>query len=434
MNSKTTMKLTLGVFLAAAALWTSWNIWRYAVDIPFQDGWEFFYRYQAFKTGSFELSDLTSAHNEHRVFVPMALLTLNALLLDWNIKATLLFSVLLATLTAFVLIWLAYSTLRQRGVDHLLVCIVIVMQIFNMAQFANWLWEWDFQWFIANVLAVGTFVFLFVAMRRDTPSIYVALAALSAFAASFSLASGLCLWPLGFVYLLIEPRLRKFAVLWLIASVAVFALYFYGLPASKAPPAPSFGKWIPMIAEFTARLLGSTLDSKFVWGGVLIVVGAVASLFCLSSEDKRSRALPWIGIAAYAGGGALMAAVGRAHWLGPQEGSQTRYSTIAGIFVLAVAVIVVIAASRKMTRVAASAFAVVLVVQAAIHYPVGYAGFFWLSTRMADGRECLLRDSHDNDCVAKLYFAEGVQSVRDKWQRLRELNWRGTHENNSPSG
>lgn len=421
------MHVIIGAALVAAFLWTTWNIWRYGVNIPFQDGWEFFYRYQALKMGTFSLEHLTSAHNEHRVFVPMVLLALNALILDWNIKATLLFSAIVATLTAALLIWFAWATLKERVAAYALICIVIIMQIFNMAQFANWLWEWDFQWFIANILAVIAFVSLFVATQKDKPSGYVCLAALAAFAASFSLASGLGLWPVGLLYLLFEPRIRKFSFAWLVAGIGVFALYFYGLPPSKHPPAPGLIERLPLVGEFTARFVGSTLDSAYWWGTALILIGAAASLMCLGNKSVRSRALPWIGLAAYAGGGALMAAFGRAHWLGPQEGSQTRYSTLAGIFVLAVAAIVTIAAGRKAARFASAAFVAVIVAQSAIHYPVGYAGFFWLSDRLATGRACLIADNPDDNCIAQIYVAEGVKSVRERWQILRQLNWRGTH-------
>lgn len=411
--------------LGAAFAWTSWNIWRYGVNIPFQDGWEFFYTYLALKTGTFGLSNLTAAHNEHRVFVPVALLTLNALVFDWNIKVTLFLSAFLALLTAWILIRLASATLKQRTFDYLIISGVVIIQVFNMAQFANWLWEWDFQWFIVNMGAICALSLLFIATQKKAPTIYVGLAALSSFAASFSLGSGLCLWPLGLAYLLIETKLRRFAVGWLVASVGVFYLYFHGLAASTNPPPPALVDWLPMVGEFTARLLGSTLDNKFLWGGVLIIVGVATTLVCLCTESKRSRALPWIAMAAYAGGGALTAALTRAHWLGAQEGSQTRYSTIAGIFVIAITVIVIIAASGRLSRFAALTFVAVVMAQSVIHYPGGYDGFLWLSKRLAEGRECLMTNSPDDDCVGKLYYP---QNARERWQKLRELNWQATRQ------
>src|SRR5262245_58627001 len=208
----------LSHFLAIiTAIWTAYLINRYAIEIPFQDDWRFVPRYLALKNGTLSLSHLTAQHSEHRIFVTLGIMLLNAAMFDWNMKLNLYLAVALELAAAIVLIELAYGTVSGR-LTALACGTLIAIQIFNMSQYANWLWEWCLGWHILNFCTVCAFACLHLAETAKQAQRYIAVAIVFAFTASFSIAVGLVIWPVGAMYLGLVPPLRKFIPAWLISA------------------------------------------------------------------------------------------------------------------------------------------------------------------------------------------------------------------------
>src|ERR1700738_932475 len=257
-------------FLAViAAIWTAYLINRYAIEIPFQDDWSFVPRYLALKNGTLSLSHLTAQHNEHRIFVTLGIMLLNAAIFDWNMKLNLYLAVALELAAAIVLIELAYRTVS--GWLPALACgILIAIQIFNMSQFVNWLWEWCLGWHILNFCTACAFACLHAAETAKQAQRYIAAAIVFAFTASFSIAVGLVIWPVGAIYLTLVPPLRKFIPVWLIFATLAAALYFFGSHVIARPAKVALT--LTVTAEFLFRYLGSTVWSGPAIGAAVLLV------------------------------------------------------------------------------------------------------------------------------------------------------------------
>jgi hypothetical protein len=409
-------------FLGLAAAWTSSLILKNAVSIPFQDDWNFAHIYIMIKNRSLGIGDLTRQFNDHRLFVPLAIMSTNAVLLGWKIKINLLINVVIATATAAMLIKFVYRTLEDRGFVSGLTCVLVTAQVFNMAQYVNWLWEWDMSWFLVNLFTVACMLSLFKASTEASQNIHVAASILCAFLASFSFGNGPLLWPVGLFYIVLEPRLRKFSAIWLLAAVSTVLLFLYGyrFAASSfvADMSPAHRAFLTL--EFLSRYFGSTLDGHIA-GAIMILLAAVTTAICACR--KRSEALPWICIAIFAGSGALIAALSRVPTLGAIEGGQTRYSTGSLLFVLSTCMLVIIAADGLAKPFRAIAPAVLLALSIG-HYRSGYWSFFSEVNRLHVGQSCLVSDLSNTHCLENyLSFPGEADRVRTEWAQLQADGW-----------
>jgi hypothetical protein len=221
-------------------------------------------------TGVF-LQDLFAINNEHRMVTSRLLFAV----LYWT-TGTIDFGVVgrigVGSLIALVVLLAATAGTAGRAVR---LTVLLAFLLFQLEHYENFLWSGASIDHFTVVFLLGAAV---VALTRGGPAGLVAAGG-AGIAATYTLAHGLIIWPLGALLLVLTPG-RRGLLPWLALSVVVIGTYFTGF---KVNPAQSFVTFSP---EGILRIL-------HYW---LSILGAVPAL------DSASWA-PWLGAGLLAGFG-----------------------------------------------------------------------------------------------------------------------------------
>ena len=310
-------------------------ILRYAVPIPVLDDWEMVPIVTDAHEHHLDFSRLFEQQQEARTFFPKLLFLLFSAGRYWDGRVAMIFSVLLCCLTGLGI----YRLLKQSGLSSRVsasVLLLIVPLIFSPAQNELWLLASGFPSFLPALCLVWAMNVL----RSNwtiAAKFWVCLA-LTVFG-SFSLANGLLLWgltfPAAFAMGPVRRPLRWFGFWWL--ACAIFAgLYFWEFHAvSDLPrfaPAKPLSEYFGYVAAFLGSSLGSSgnanpLTFSITVGAVILLFFSIAlgyTVFRCRNAEFCGRALPWIALATFSVGSALLAALGRIEW-GVAQALESRY-------------------------------------------------------------------------------------------------------------
>jgi hypothetical protein len=321
---------------------------RDGVDMPYFDQWDPDITNVILASAHGRLSaDLFTQHNEHRVFVPKLLDAALARATHWNQIGNMSATFAIVCLSSLTVLMMCRLTAPAGGGGFQTIWLWTLcnLLIFTPAQFENWLWGIG----LMNVLPTFWIICaLCVAASRLNRRARLAICLVLATAATFSSGNGMLAWPLVGLLLAANPAgpgLRAGAqpvAIWLAGWAINLFLYFrhYQKPAQtlNLPPAGA-GTMFHYVLVF----LGSPMDmsttlqwitAATILGSCLLIVAAAAVLcycragfFCRDVELSR-RLLPWLMLAGFAVGSAVMAAIGRACY-GPQQALSSRYSSYA---------------------------------------------------------------------------------------------------------
>lgn len=341
---------------------------RFRLGLPYWDGWELVPDVQKLYAGTLTLADLWRPHNEHRLFLPRLILLGLARLTRWNDGYEVALSLAAAAGTAALLIaqWRRTAAqLRLPGAGRLIPLLTLL--VFALTQWENWLWGWQFIFYLETLLAVAAVLLLTQAAgdsRWRWP--HLAGAAALAVAASFTLSLGLLTWPVGLALLLLAGwaahvparRLAGAGALWALLGVAVFWLYFSGLAAPTAGGLRlALGQPLTY-AHYVLNYLGAavlTYDFAFLAGGLGLAawVWAVVLLArCYAAERAGFAALlPWVALGLWAISGALLIGASRLA-LGPHQAIASRYVTLSYPFWVSLCALLFVVAAPPARRAA----------------------------------------------------------------------------------
>lgn len=224
-------QVVASVALACGATWLVMAIWSLAffVDVPRWDIWDSVRLIEKYYAGTLAISDLWSAHNEHRPMTARAVILTSVWLAQWNHWMELgtqlgVYALLLLLAATFVA---RTQTHRQRVHPRSLVAVALV--VFSATQWENWLRGYHLHIVMGAVATVAALLLLCVGRRT---SLRLVAAMGLAVLGELSFGSGLIAWPLGAVAIAMRGGdgwpVRLTA--WCAVSVAAIALYFPGLP------------------------------------------------------------------------------------------------------------------------------------------------------------------------------------------------------------
>ena len=230
-------------------------------------------------------------HNEHRV-IPMKLaMAPLALLTRWDTRAEMYLSVVLAGLVVLGL-WRLY---RRAGGESLLLFAPAAWLVCSLAQFQNMLYGMMMCHYFTLLGVVWALVFL---ARGSAGGL--AAAVLGGATASYSIANGLLVWPVGLLLLLVQGARRSRVAAWTVASVVMTSLYFYHFqkPGGMPPPAHDLAG-LYRLASFAVATLGAPLGAGSMdWSraaGLAVIVAVVAVAWRWRRQGRpamREEALP----------------------------------------------------------------------------------------------------------------------------------------------
>jgi hypothetical protein len=310
---------------------------RYAVAIPMLDDWEMVPLVVKVHTGDLTFADLFAQQQESRTFFPKLIFILFSFGKFWDGRAEMMLSLLFCCLTALGI----YLLLGRSGISNgarTASFLLMVLLMFSPAQHELWLLASGFPSFVPAVCVV--WALWVVGTEFSVATKFWLCLGLTLFA-SFTLANGLLAWAVTFPVLFAAKSQRgwkRWLGLWLIASAACAALYFWHFrPPGDLPsfaPRKSLLAYLQYVCVFLGSGLGRSgnehpLAISTVVGAILLVGYCVALVrFAFRCRDREycARVAPWIALGTYSVGSACLAALGRIEW-GISQALESRYVT-----------------------------------------------------------------------------------------------------------
>ncbi len=328
------MLLTLWATVAFAAV-RMFSLFRYSVDVPYWDQWNFVDFLRVTEDGA-SWSELWTPHNEHRVLVPNVVLLILARLTRWNIRAEI--ALVHALIGArFALTIGAVFVIGRKAKLSVWTCIPIVAAfLLSRGQAENLMWGWQV------TLALGAFFTLLSCMALANSGWPKFLAAtLLALASQFSFASGVVLWPIGAAFILIQPELSRRTraarlSIWLATGALATFLYNQGLPRSPKV----FPVTVPGIIRYSVTFLGAAIAplreppatpaESFAWRAGLIGIAlftlGILGVIATKQFTRWASIIMW-GLTAPAT--AAVTAIGRLGFVPNSQAMSSRYITMS---------------------------------------------------------------------------------------------------------
>jgi hypothetical protein len=424
----------LFIAVLAAPVFILCAIFIYGVPVPYYDQWELVPLIQKLNNHSLRIADLWGQHNEHRIFLPRAIMLFLAKITGWNIYYEFLASYLVA-LTTFILLW---SMLKKTfdGRPPAWLSIAFSLVIFSPIQFENWLWGWQLQFFMAILGAVAA---VWSLHRRPDNIKGLVIAIAAAVFSTFSLSCGLFLW-IAILPMFIFSRSRnwKHILLWCIAAAGTFTLYLHGY--AKPVGHPSLYSFMHDPIQFIKYIflyLGSPLgfgklDAALTMGILILMVAAIILAIMASPGSGSFEFLrPWIALGLQAVVSAAATGVGRVGF-GARQALSSRYSTIASLLLLAVFVIVAswlaVEQSKKSEResIRQKAIATTLLAIFAVTYAKSFAcGLHAMKDRSKQLQACRIElmafPNSSREALGILYPVDRIKITYERIQALRSM-------------
>ena len=350
----------------------------FGVDIPFGDAWTTVSRFDKLSLGTLGFQDLWAQHFEHRMFFPRSAQILLGVVTEWNNVATMYFTQACFLATA-VILFMAF----KRSVGwRLLFFVPIPFLVFNLAQYFNMLFAFQIALGFAQMFGVLALYLLYVSERQGFKKFAFPAALASGTVASFSLGSGLLVWPAGFLQLVINPIEKRtkgiLLGIWSLVGIGAGVFYFIGLTV----PQRQAGSFIFEDPALGVKFFLTTIGNPFAWWPSLPVTGAfisglllsciiVVSLLFVYRSGRLGEHSFWIGLLAF---GLLcsLSIVAARTGLGIDAALTSRYITFTVLVAISVYAILVKLVLERGSRVITASLGVILVLFA-VGLPFSYA-------------------------------------------------------------
>lgn len=322
----------------------------FGVNIPYWDQWEFVFLLERHFAGELHLDNFTALHNEHRLFFPRLMMFLLFLITEYNILAELYLNWLLLVSSVMLLLYSYFSIEKHNSYKTYFVLLPLLFLAFGFQQWENLLWGWQIAIFLALLMFISTFYFLFYGIEKQR---YFIFALLTAFIGSFSFGNTLSIWGIGgglLIWLAYKQKLlhsksmRVKFFIWGISFLLVLSLYFYNFNLHSAHSGEighfSFSQYFIYILSFLGNVLATPDFQSFaLYIGAMIIIASFYALYLFFRLNKIeayhviSTALIIFMLLSVS-----LIAIGRAEF-GVEQAFSSRYTTfttfgILGIFII----------------------------------------------------------------------------------------------------
>jgi hypothetical protein len=325
--------------------------------LPLQDEWSNnLVRFKSLLSGNHLLADLFSQHNEHRNVFPRVILFSDYFFFRGRGYFSLTVIFMTVTLLVGLFLFLLHRA-RPKAQGTVAIGAMIPLLLFSLMQWENF--RSGFQVEFVGVFAAASFaiVLFSLAIERARAGERSAALIATSFAlvgvATFSMANGVLSSIVLIVIALLARARWTYVIAAMVLTTALAGAFFFGyqfpstndLYGSFGPPkgegsAPWWLRGPVGIALFTAAYLGNFLDPTIeaaIFFGAAGSVGVAIILWrFLLGRDSDPKRLALLGIALFAGGSALLTALGRLPNEGIDGAMSSRYTTGSACFWTAV--------------------------------------------------------------------------------------------------
>ena len=323
--------LLLAACLAPAAL-ALWWVYRFTVNVPMWDEWQYLQLLRASYESHVNWQMLFAQHNEHRILVPrLVMLGLDHLSHydnRWELYAA------WGCLAGVAL--LCFAEIRRVQPRYaLLAAAPMSAMVFTLRQYENLIWGMQITLMLCVFFAAAA-----LALLASSRRMALAPAAICAVAASFCFFNGLLIWPAGAVQLAAARRWRVLPA-WCGAGAATTAIYLWGyVKPGHHPSLTSFLHQRLAGLPFFLAAAGNSMSETERAG---ICYGSLVALFALvllwrSLRDGTGQTMA-PGLIAFAAGTWAALTLGRAGF-GVEQALTSRYASftllgVCGIYLTA---------------------------------------------------------------------------------------------------
>ena len=390
--------------IAGLTIHSSFVLLNFAVNVPMYDEILFIPFVVSVNTENsvFEWNFLEQLYDQ-RPIVPQLLMMLNVILFSWNIIIESFIG-----LTAYVvLILVCYKLLKN--IDEKLTWAIIPISIltFNAGHMTVILWGLTAIFFPITVTFATLSIYYINKPSRK--SFYLAI--LFGFLASFTQTPGLLVWLIGPIALFYQRRIRS-VLIWVLAGIACFGLYFYNYEFGNFQNIVYWDtifslNFVKFFADVTALSVISPItifntSSSTIIGTIVLFISGIGIIYMIVQKKiPRQAFLPWIQIALFSGLSIGVITLGRIY-----IGASHRYTPfpfLLQIFVILILSMVLLSLYYKRRRlfyVCVIILAVMLCAYTVIM--VGYATWEVYGPRhnvfTTHHQECLLNQNLNKTC------------------------------------
>jgi hypothetical protein len=348
--------LTVLFFAVSSAYITFFNYSR----VPYWDSFQYVF---TSSTQFPSLDFLLTQHNEHRIFWTKILFFIENNLFDGTGYFLIAMNFVFAACIYFALIKL-WHLFRPSGTSSFITFLITVFSgfvSFSLLQIENLGWEFQSQFFLAYLLPLLLFVFLFAKSQHGNLSLgnFVILWFVAG-ASVVTMGNGILAMPiLGFVLLLQKK--------WVLSGVSFASSLVFVLLYTSGYQAPghhsSFDSLITnpvgVISHFVYFLgnpIGALIPSNEFLGGFVFGFGlfvGITNVVCFSyilfSKSIIYKFAPLLGVNLYLLGSAFLVAIGRNEF-GVGQALAGRYSTPALLLIVTTIILVSALTKSRLSR------------------------------------------------------------------------------------
>lgn len=232
---------------------------------------------------------LAAVQNEHRMLVSRALFAAS-----YGIWGGINFAIVAVIGNLFLVVTLALLvTAVPATTARFRLAAILALSVLQLQHHENLFWGGaSIDHFFVLLASVAALRALTGTGRRA-----IALGITGAFLATFSLAHGLAVWPVGLALLCRERRWPA-AAAWLAAAVATLAMFLTDFRVNPAHRLPGWGD-LETVGEFWLRLIGSSPalgnDALAPWlgAGFIVAMLCVAGRGCAPGERLAIGTMAW---------------------------------------------------------------------------------------------------------------------------------------------
>lgn len=236
---------------------------HYFVDVPRWDVWDVVDLVERHYGGTLTIGDLLRPHNEHRPVTARVVILPNVVWFHWNHWID--FAVLMAVAAGPLAVMARYvawtASQHQRVSPAALVPIAVVGC--SLTQWENLLRGYHVHIVMAVVATVAGLLWL---TTGRTSWMRLVAAAVAGIVAALSFGSGVLLWPLGLVAIVVRRGsawLRRAGV-WCALGASVIVLYRTGMPGRPGYSEVSIGSAVELLRVAVATLVGLVMPVAYV--------------------------------------------------------------------------------------------------------------------------------------------------------------------------
>ncbi|MCC7106794.1 MAG: hypothetical protein IT307_16800 [Chloroflexi bacterium] len=326
----------------------------YAVDAPQGDQWDFIPTIRQLYEGRLTFEQLFAQYTEQRLLFPRLIMLLMVVITRYNVFGEMYLSSLIIFATCLTFFIMFLRMFPGRNVP-LLAFLPVTLILCSFRQWDGLLWGWLLQWYLVTI---GCLVSLYFGSYPPRRRRYFVLSAAGAVFATFSMASGLLVWPLRLIQMFWQQashpdetkgRFVTAVAAWCGMWLAVTILYFRDYVPPEFQNSPLYLLRDPVqSAGFVVMAIGSTLSldeqQARSFGLALVPLYAVILLNAWNRRSAISRYdLVCLALVLFSLLFVAQILFGRS-WLGLGKAMESKYAPItllglAGVYMLALSAV-----------------------------------------------------------------------------------------------